>query len=261
MSAAAHRAPEGKGSSIVKLDYHVFKSVANSYLGLYVDPPRRPTFFDVAKTYPALDRVTQAYPAIRREFDRLFAEAGELPQYHEIDSGERKISNATPKRWSVFMLEILGHRPGANRARCPETCRVLDQVPNLIQAFFSILEPGKSVPEHEGPYLGYLRYHLGLRVPAQNPPKLIVNSQEYIWREGEAVLFDDSWPHSVVNHSNDSRAVLIVDVRRPLPMMPDLFNRFITDVIARHTYGRKIARQAEKFAAASGGAPGNRAAA
>ncbi|HEX9323000.1 MAG TPA: aspartyl/asparaginyl beta-hydroxylase domain-containing protein [Xanthobacteraceae bacterium] len=245
----------------MKLDYHVFKSMANAYLGLYVDRARRPTYFDIAETYPALDVVTQAYPVIRREFDQLFAAAGELPQYHEIDSGERKISNTTPKRWNVFMLEILGHRPAANRACCPETCRVLDAVPNLIQAFFSILEPGKSVPEHEGPYLGYLRYHLGLRVPAQNPPKLIVNSQEYVWREGEAVLFDDSWPHSVVNHSNDTRAVLIVDVRRPLPAMPDLFNRFLTDVIGRHTYGRKIARQAEQFAAARGGTFGGRAAA
>jgi aspartate beta-hydroxylase len=243
------RAAQSRERSIVKLDYHVFKSMANGYLGLYVDRARRPTFFDVEQTCPELDRVTQAYPVIRREFDRLLVEAGELPQYHEVDAGERNISNTTPKRWNVFMLEILGHRPAANRARCPETCSVLDQVPNLIQAFFSILEPGKSVPEHEGPYLGYLRYHLGLRVPADDPPKLIVNSQDYYWREGAAVLFDDSWPHSVVNHSNETRAVLIVDVRRPLPRMPDLFNRFLTDVIARHTYGRKIARQAEQFAA------------
>jgi aspartate beta-hydroxylase len=232
----------------VKLDYHIFKSVANSYFGLYVDRPRRPTFFDIPKTYPGLDKVTQAYPVIRKEFERVLAESTNLPQYHDVDSGERAISNTTPKRWNVFMLEILGHRPALNRAACPETCKVLAQVPNLIQAFFSILDPGKSVPEHEGPYLGYLRYHLGLRVPKQNPPKLVVNKQDYVWKEGEAVLFDDSWPHSVVNQSDETRAVLIVDVRRTLPAIPDLANRFITDVIARHTYGRAVARKAEAFA-------------
>jgi hypothetical protein len=42
--------------------------------------------------------------------------------------------------------------------------------------------------------------------------------------------------------------VLIVDVRRPLPLLADLFNRFLTDVIARHTYGRAVARKAEDFA-------------
>src|SRR4029453_17045489 len=103
------------------------------------------------------------------------------------------------------------------------------RVPNLIQAFFSILEPGKSIPEHEGPYRGYLRYHLGLRVPKDDPPKLVVNGRDYVWKEGEAVLFADSWPHSVVNHSAEIRAVLIVDIRRPLPAIPDRVNRFVTD--------------------------------
>jgi aspartate beta-hydroxylase len=232
----------------VKLDYHIFKSMANGFLGLFIGPKRRPTFFDVAKTYPALGRVTEAYPDIRREFDRLIADWRELPQYHDVDPGERAISGTTPKRWNVFVLEVMGHKPAYNRASCPETCRAIAQVPNLIQAFFSILDPGKSVPEHEGPYFGYLRYHLGIRVPQQNPPKLIVNSQDYVWKEGEAVLFDDSWPHSVVNNSTESRGVLIVDVRRPLPLVPDLFNRFLVNVVGHLTYGRSVARRAEQFA-------------
>jgi aspartyl/asparaginyl beta-hydroxylase (cupin superfamily) len=232
----------------MKLDYHIFKSMANGYLGLYFDVKRRPTFFDIKQVYPELDAVTRAAPVIRQEFERLIADAPELPQYHEVDPGERGIAATTPKRWNVFMLEIMGHKPARNRARCPETCRVLERVPNMIQAFFSILEPGKSVPEHEGPYLGYLRYHLALRVPKDNPPKLVVNSQDYVWKESEAVLFDDSWPHSVVNHSNETRAVLIVDVRRPLPATADLFNRFLLNVVGRHTYGRAVARKAEQYA-------------
>ena len=232
----------------MKLDYHIFKSVANAFFGMFIGRRTRPTFFNIQQSYAGLDSVTRAYPAIRKEFDRLIEDWKELPQYHEIDPGERAISNTTPNRWNVFMLEIMGHCPRQNRAYCPETCRALAQVPNMIQAFFSILDPGKSVPEHEGPYLGYLRYHLGVRVPAENPPKLIVNNQEYVWREGEAVLFDDSWPHSVVNHSNELRAVLIVDVRRPLPLFADLVNRLLVNVVGRHTYGRALARKAEEFA-------------
>jgi aspartate beta-hydroxylase len=234
----------------VKLDYHIFKSIANAFFGMFIGRRTRPTFFTIEKSYPGLDHVTRAYPAIRQEFDRLMNESNELPQYHEIDPGERAISSGTAKRWNVFMLEIMGHRPTQNRASCPETCRALAQVPNMIQAFFSILDPGKSVPEHEGPYLGYLRYHLGVRVPTQNPPKLIVNKQDYVWREGEAVLFDDSWPHSVVNRSDELRAVLIVDVRRPLPLAADLVNRLLVDVVGHHTYGRALARKAEQFASA-----------
>jgi aspartate beta-hydroxylase len=231
------------------LDYHLPKALLNGFLSPYVGGEQRPVFFDVEKTYPALSAVTDRYAVIRAEFDRLLEEWQTLPLYHDIDSGEAKISNTTAKRWSVFLLEILGHRPQVNRACCPETCRVLESVPGLIQAFFSILDPGKSIPEHEGPYLGYLRYHLGLRVPVHRPPKLVVKGQDYYWHEGQAVLFDDSWPHSVVNHSPEARAVLVIDVRRPLPWLPSLVNRFVTDVIGRHTYGRKVARKAEEFAA------------
>jgi aspartate beta-hydroxylase len=233
----------------VKVDYHIFKDFANAYFDRYTGGPQRPTFFEIDEIAPRLAEVTAAYAAIRTEFDRLPVTPEALPQYHEVDPGEAKISNTTPKRWNVFMLEILGHRLEANRALCPQTCRVLDRVPGVIQAFFSILEPGKSIPEHEGPYRGYLRYHLGLRVPKERPPKLVVNGQTFVWREGEAVLFDDSWPHAVVNDSPETRAVLIIDIRRPLPYGPDLFNRFLTDVAARHTYGRKVARKAQLFAA------------
>ena len=238
----------------MKLDYHIIKSAVNAFFGLFIGRKTRPTFFNIKESYPELDHVTRAFPAIQKEFDRLIGEWSDLPQYHDVDPGERNISATTPKRWNVFMLEIMGHKPARNRACCPETCRALEKVPNMIQAFFSILDPGKSVPEHEGPYLGYLRYQLGVRVPAHNRPKLIVNRQDYVWKEGEAVLFDDSWPHSVVNTSNELRAVLIVDVRRPLPAVPDLFNRFLLDVVARHTYGRHVARKAERFAAAQAAA-------
>ena len=54
--------------------------------------------------------------------------------------------------------------------------------------------------------------------------------------------------HSVVNHSDELRAVLIVDVRRPLPLAADLVNRMLVDVVGRHTYGRALARKAEEFA-------------
>jgi aspartyl/asparaginyl beta-hydroxylase (cupin superfamily) len=232
----------------MKFDYHIFKSAVNGYLGLHMDRKNRPTFFNVPETIPALDAVTKAYPAIRQEFDRLVAEGLALPQYHEVDSGERAISDTTPNRWNVFMLECLGYQVGPNVARCPETMKALAGVPGMVQAFFSILDPGKSVPEHEGPYLGYLRYHLGLRVPKNNPPKIVVNGQDYVWKEGEGVLFDDSWPHEVINSSDELRAVLIVDVRRPMPVTANAVNKFVTDVVGRRFYGRPVARKAEAFA-------------
>jgi aspartate beta-hydroxylase/beta-hydroxylase len=229
------------------MDYHGIKSVLNRYLARHTGGERRPVFFDISSTYPELDIVTRSFPAIRAEFDALFESGVPLPSYHEVDKGEEEISNTTARRWTVFMLDVLGHKPKANRALCPATCRALDRVPNLLQAFFSVLEPGKCIPQHVGPYLGYLRYHLALRVPAHNPPTLKVAAEEYVWKPGEAVLFDDTWPHAVENHSDDVRCVLVVDVLRPLPAVPTLVNR-LTTMVARQTYGRKLAKNVQQFA-------------
>ena len=50
----------------MKVDYHIFKSMLNSYIGLHMDRERRPTYFNISEAYPALDAVTNAYPAISK---------------------------------------------------------------------------------------------------------------------------------------------------------------------------------------------------
>ncbi|TAM46044.1 MAG: aspartyl/asparaginyl beta-hydroxylase domain-containing protein [Gammaproteobacteria bacterium] len=229
------------------MDYHPYKAAVNRFFSRHVGGDRRPTFFDIDTAYPALNAITRHYPAIRAEFETVLRRGVPLPAYHELDSGQKAISAVVnpDKKWNVFMLKVFGYEPAQARALCPETCRALDGIPNMLEAFFSILEPGKSVPLHEGPYLGYLRYHLGLRVPKDDPPKIIVNGQPHTWKEGEAVLFDDSWPHEVVNRSNELRAVLIVDVLRPMPWLPTLVNKIVTHGVARPLYGRKVAQRAE----------------
>jgi aspartate beta-hydroxylase len=224
------------------------KTGLNRYFARQVGREDRPTFFDIQATCPALNRLTEHFPVIRHEFDRACAQANKLPRYHQIDPGERGISASTPGDWKVFMLYLLGHRPPEASRLCPETSQLLDGLPGLVQAFFSILDQGKSIPPHQGPYLGYLRYHLGLHIPTQDPPHLVVNGQTYRWREGEAILFDDSWRHEVINHSAQRRAVLIVDVLRPMPPWPHRVNRFCTQVIARHTYGRQVSKQLRQYA-------------
>src|SRR5215813_5038206 len=69
--------------------------------------------------------------------------------------------------WRVFFFEAMGRKVRLNRRLCPKTAALIDSVPKVFQACFSILEPKKSVPAHCGLYNGYLRYHLGIEVPRQ----------------------------------------------------------------------------------------------
>ena len=229
------------------MDYHYFKDKLNHFYGQYVGHHERPTFFDINQTAPSLSKITAEFSAIKTEFENVLKHTPELPRYHDIDPGEAAISNTTEKNWTVFMIYLLGYEVESARTLCPKLCNLLSGIPHLMQAFFSILEPGKCIPLHEGPYLGYLRYHLGIHIPKNSPPHIIVNQQPYTWREGEAVLFDDSFPHQVNNESDDYRAVLIIDVLRPMPYLPSLVNQFITHIIARYSYGRKTIRRAQQF--------------
>ncbi len=217
---------------------------ANWFLDRHVGGDRRPVFFDVEQTCPGLRELDRNFPAIREELLGLMADNRAIPRYHDVDPMQHYISGHVDadKDWKVFYLYAMGEKPAANRARCPRTAALLDGIPDLFQAFFSILDGGKSVPAHLGPYRGYLRYHLGLVVPPESPPSIRVKDQHYTWREGESILFDDSWEHEVVNKCAGKRVVLIVDVRRPMPFVYDRFNRFAEGVM-RQVYGKQILKK------------------
>jgi aspartyl/asparaginyl beta-hydroxylase (cupin superfamily) len=208
---------------------------------------QRPVFFNVAETAPSMALLQQNHLAIRAEVEALLRSNAQLPTYHELDPNQKYISGGDQKKWKVFMLYAMGVKPEENRARCPVTASLLDQVPDLFQAFFSILEAGKSVPAHNGPHLGYVRYHLGLIVPKENPPSIRVKDQIYTWKEGEGVLFDDSWNHEVMNQSTSDRVILLVDTLRPLPMRLHLFNLFYSKVLVRIAYASGIMKNLERF--------------
>jgi aspartyl/asparaginyl beta-hydroxylase (cupin superfamily) len=224
-----------------QIDYEKLLIPINKFYDLHVGGPRRPVFYDIAATRPDLLELDRNYPVIREELLGILPDKRAIPRYHELDEMQYNISARVDpeKDWKVYPLDIMGVRPPAFCARCPRTTALLDKIPGLFEAFFSILEGGKSIPAHEGPYRGYLRYHLGLVVPEKDPPSIRLKDQVYTWKEGEGVLFDDSWEHEVYNRSGGDRVVLIVDIRRPMPQPFDAVNRLAQSIMKR-VYGRHI---------------------
>jgi aspartyl/asparaginyl beta-hydroxylase (cupin superfamily) len=227
-----------------QIDYEKLLIPVNKFYDLHVGGPRRPVFYDIAATRPELLELDRNYPVIREELLGILPDKRAIPRYHELDEMQYNISArvAPEKDWKVFPLDVMGVRPPAFCSRCPRTTALLDGIPGLFEAFFSILEGGKSIPAHEGPYRGYLRYHLGLVVPEKDPPSIRLKDQVYTWKEGESVLFDDSWEHEVYNQSRGDRVVLIVDIRRPMPQPFDAVNR-LAQSIMKQVYGRPILKK------------------
>jgi aspartyl/asparaginyl beta-hydroxylase (cupin superfamily) len=216
----------------------------NSFFDRYTGGSQRSVFFDLAKTLPALTLITEQQAIVKEELKIVLAARSSIPRYHDLDFLQFSISGKIDKEkdWKVLMLYAMGERPAANRSLCPKTCELLDNVPGLFQAFFSILEAGKSIPLHAGPYRGYLRYHLALKIPTKNPPSLHIEGQQYVWQEGEAILFDDTFYHEVVNKADEDRVILVVDVLRPLPPLAHFVNRLIMQDAARYIYAKGVLR-------------------
>ena len=118
-----------------------------------------------------------------------------------------------------------------NAKRCPETTRILKKIPNLKNAFFSILSPKKHIPAHKGPYNGVLRYHLGLIIPEPREQcRIRIEDRIYVWEEGKGLIFDDTYNHEVWNETDGYRVVLFVDFVRPVKFPFNLLNELIINV-------------------------------
>jgi aspartyl/asparaginyl beta-hydroxylase (cupin superfamily) len=224
-----------------QMNYEALLVPLNKFYDLHIGGARRQVFLDIDSIRPELRELDRNFAVIREELMGILPEKRSIPRYHELDQMQYNISaRVDPDRdWKIYPLNIMGVKPEAFCARCPRTSKLLDGIPGLFEAFFSILEGGKSIPAHEGPYRGYVRYHLGLVVPEKNPPSIRLKDQIYTWKEGESVLFDDSWNHEVYNHCEQDRVVLIVDIRRPMPQPFDAVNR-VTQSIMKPLYGRHI---------------------
>jgi beta-hydroxylase len=123
----------------------------------------------------------------------------------------------TDAQWKTYWLTAVGVDCSENQRRFPETMRILNGIPGMKNAFFSILSPGKYIPPHRGAYNGILRFHLGLIVPEPKEKcRIRVAREVRHWEEGKSLVFDDTFNHEVWNETDGIRAVLFVDFARPL---------------------------------------------
>ena len=104
------------------------------------------------------------------------------------------------------MLRVSTHR----------TVELLKQIPGVKAAMFASLPPGAKLVRHRDPYAGSLRYHLGLTTPNDPGCYIEVDGQRYHWKDGEDVMFDETFIHYAENTTTHQRVILFCDVERPV---------------------------------------------
>ncbi|MDP9072935.1 MAG: aspartyl/asparaginyl beta-hydroxylase domain-containing protein [Actinomycetota bacterium] len=201
------------------------------------------TPFLAVDQFPWISQLEAGFAVIRRELDAVLEYREQLPNFQDISTDQLSITD--DDRWKTYFFFGYGFKSDANCARCPETTRILEQVPGMTTAFFSILSPRKRIPPHRGPWRGVLRYHLALKIP--EPADLCgirVGGEVAHWIEGSSLMFDDGYVHSAWNDTDGVRVVLFMDVLRPMRGPAAWANRGLIKVIGFSPFVRDgVARQ------------------
>ncbi len=194
-----------------------------------------PQVYD-SRLFPWAAELESSWTTIRGELAQLMMRRDAL-----IGPGDRSSPTIGEDRgWTTFILANYFRRYDHNIQQCPETWRLVQRVPGLVSAMFSVLEPGARLPAHCGPYNGLLRLHLGLIIPEPREAVAIrIDGAIYHWEEGRALIFDDTYEHEARNESGHTRVVLFIDFERPLKFPA----RFVNRALLRSYFFRPFVRE------------------
>lgn len=157
-----------------------------------------------------LELIRSQWSTIRDEGLQLLNAAGNFQDEAENlrDKGD----------WKQFELYARGSRVDKNCAKAPLTCRLVEKFTAARtckrgQVKFSVMHPGTHVWPHCGPTNCRIRAHLGLKVPSETYIRVAEETRS--WKDGQWLIFDDSYEHEVWHNGTGTRLVFILDFWHP----------------------------------------------
>jgi beta-hydroxylase len=171
-------------------------------------------FFD-PYIFPVAKELEDNFTIIKQETEEILKRYNDLTPFQLISPAQTYISN--DDKWRLFFFKAANINFKKNQKLAPKTMEIINKHKEIISTYISVLGPHKMLNPHEGPWSGVLRMHLGLIIPDENKCMLINGGEKYYWKEGKTVLFDDTYEHVAVNGTDKLRAILFIDIMRPLP--------------------------------------------
>ena len=197
----------------------LYDSAGDGLRRLYARRIQTPAILDAAKYFPRARLFADSWRLLRDEADAVAATLHKVPLLHEIMREQADISANDGRDWRMFVVKEYGATVPKNLERCPALAALLAQSPEVLSAAFSYLAPGKHIPVHRGPFRGIMRFHVGLSMPrnanGELGATLWVNEIPYRLADGDTMLWDDTFPHEVLNATDKTRLALLLDVWRP----------------------------------------------
>jgi beta-hydroxylase len=209
------------------VDHSAFLAPYNVLMYFFSAVPTKPILD--SRDFVALQPLRDNWRVIREDALRLFDEG-----YIRAAAKNNDVNfNSFFKRgWKRFYVKWYGDRMPSAQALCPRTVALVESIPSINAAMFALLSPGARLNPHRDPFAGSLRYHLGLVTPDSGICRIFIDGEPYSWRDGEDIVFDETYIHSAENRSDQTRIILFCDIERPLKSallsaVNRVFKRFI----------------------------------
>ncbi|CAG8870598.1 hypothetical protein PS627_04063 [Pseudomonas fluorescens] len=191
-------------------DHSSFLAPINTLLYLCSRLPARP--YLPVEAFPELQPLKTNWQEIRAEAQALL-HVGEIKKSDNFD--DVGFNSFFKSGWKRFYLKWYGESHPSAMKLCPRTTELLQGIGTVKAAMFATLPPGAKLVRHRDPYAGSYRFHLGLDTPNDDGCYIDVDGQKYSWRDGEGVIFDETYIHYAANTTDHNRIILFCDIERP----------------------------------------------
>ncbi len=223
---------QAKRQYLIKRGGRIVRKI-DQYLASQSIIPVQPVFDP--SIFPQLRQIETNWLDILAEARQILCFRDQIPRFQDVSPDQYRISHGD--QWKTFFLLGFGFRSDVNSRLCPKTMALLDNLPGLQTAFFSILAPGTHIPRHKGVSKNLVNCHLGLIVPKNREAcYLVCGGERLLWQEGKVIVFDDTYPHEVHNLTDEERVVLMLQLERPLHWRGKLLAKAMMWLLKRSAY-------------------------
>ncbi|CAJ1380790.1 unnamed protein product [Effrenium voratum] len=178
---------------------------------IFAGRPSRPIWD--TKELPLGTWLEENHPIFKAELEAILNEPNDIfGQLMQLDPSREHL--ATPGGWDTLRIVRYHHWYDVFCQVAPRTCELIKTRPEINDCkFMNVnyvrLNPGTHLKPHygNGPRLSA---HLSVLAPEPMKAGLTVADQRRLWVEGEAILFDDTYPHMVSHWGEKPRYVILV---------------------------------------------------
>jgi beta-hydroxylase len=193
------------------LDHSTFTAPYNLLMYAFSSKPTTP-YVDV-REFPELEPLADQWTLLRDEGLKLFDQGHIKAAEKHNDAGFQTFFRTG---WKRFYLKWYDDPLPSAEALCPRATALVNTIPSLNAAMYALLPPGARLGAHRDPLATSLRYHLGLVTPNSPDCWIKVDGEPYYWKDGEGVIFDETYVHTAENRTPTTRIILLCDIERPL---------------------------------------------